>query len=122
MFLHIIPILLTLGVRPDCDGFGICIIERETEQLRLECQKYENCIPAELDYKDQEIILTVSTNKIQDKAFVKFFTKTHFEIDLDVPILDDIALAIACPKGTVIVKGSYPIDEQNGKIILRFKP
>jgi hypothetical protein len=58
--LNIISILLTLGSTPDCDGFGMCILEQRTEQAVETCMKYDNCIEAELDYQDRELLISVS--------------------------------------------------------------
>jgi hypothetical protein len=118
--LHIIPILLTLGAQPECDGFGICILEQVTEVTTTECLKYENCIRADLDYIADEFILTVSESKIKDKAYIKYFTKENFELEKDFTISDELAIALDCPKGSVLPKGKYPINEEHGKIIVRF--
>lgn len=119
--LHIIPILLTLGTSPDCDGYGVCILESQTEERSAECQKYENCISAEMDYADRELVLIVSQHKIKDKAFIKYFTKQYFELDKDFLISDELATALDCPQGTIIPQGKYPINEENGKIVVRMK-
>lgn len=119
--LHIIPILLTLGSQPECDGYGLCILEPETEIAVAECIKYDNCIKAELDFKDDEIILIVAEKKINDKAYIKYFTKENFDLDKDFSISDELAAVLECPKGTVLSKGKYPINEENGKIVIRFK-
>lgn len=119
--LTIIPILLTLGSQPDCDGFGICIVEHLTAPAAEECKKYENCIRAELDYVDEELILIVSEHKIGDKAFIKYFTKENFELEKPFTLSDDVCEALACPQGTIIPSGKYPINEENGKIVVRFK-
>ena len=76
---NIIPILLTLGNAPECDGFGMCILEKQTETSIENCLKYDNCIQAEMDYIENEIVLIVSQSKIKDKAFIKYFTKENFE-------------------------------------------
>jgi hypothetical protein len=119
--LTLIPILLTLGSQPDCDGYGICILEQQTEESIKECSKYENCIGAEMDYEDNTIVLIVTEHKIKDKAFIKYFTKEHFDLDKDYVISDEMAQAIGCPQGTIIEKGKYPINEESGKIVVRFK-
>lgn len=119
--LHIIPILLTLGSQPDCDGFGMCIIERESEITISECMKYENCIQAEMDFVEKELILIVSQSKIKDKAFIKYFTKQNFELDKDYTLPQDIAQELNCGTNLTIPKGNYPINEENGKIVVRFK-
>lgn len=119
--IHIIPILLTLGTQPECDGFGMCILEKQTESTVVECQKYDNCISADMDFEDRDIILIVSESKIKDKAFIKYFTKEYFDIDKDFLISEDMANALGCPIGTVIPKGKYPIHEENGKIVVRFR-
>jgi hypothetical protein len=119
--LQIIPILLTLGSQPDCDGYGICILEQQTEEAIKECSKYENCIGAEMDYEDNTIVLIVTEHKIKDKAFIKYFTKESFDLDKDYAITDEMAEAIGCPQGMIIEKGKYPINEDSGKIVVRFK-
>jgi hypothetical protein len=119
--LTLIPILLTLGSQPECDGFGMCILEQQTEAAIAECSKYENCIRADMDYEDKELILTVTEHKINDKAFIKYFTKEYFDLDKDFVINETMAEAIGCPPGTVIEKGKYPINEEGGKIVVRFK-
>lgn len=118
---NIISILLTLGTQPECDGYGMCIIENLTPTSAEECDKYENCIRADMDYAEEEIILIVSESKIKDKAFIKYFTKEHFDLDKDFAVTDEIAEALDCPKGTIIPKGKYPINEESGKIVVRFK-
>lgn len=119
ILLNIISILLTLGSAPECDGFGVCLLEKKTETTLIECAKYENCIQADMDYIDHEIILAVTQNKIKDKAFIKYFTKENFELEKDYTLSDDIAESINCPKGTVLRRGKYPINEENGKIIVK---
>lgn len=116
-----IPILLTLGSQPECDGFGLCILEKQTEETLTECAKYENCIAADMVYEDEVLVLTVAEHKIKDKAYIKYFTKPNFDLEKDFTISDEIAEAIGCPQGTVIEKGKYPINEENGKIVVRFK-
>ena len=81
LLFEIIPILLTLGAQPECDGFGMCILEKQTESSIENCLKYDNCIQAEMDYISNEIVLIVSQSKIKDKAFIKYFTKENFELD-----------------------------------------
>jgi hypothetical protein len=56
----LILILLTLGTQPECDGFGICEIEKMTEAKLEECSKFENCVLASLDYSESEFTLSVS--------------------------------------------------------------
>ena len=80
LLFEIIPILLTLGAQPECDGFGMCILEKQTESSIENCLKYDNCIQAEMDYIENEIVLIVSQSKIKDKAFIKYFTKEYFEL------------------------------------------
>lgn len=119
--LNIISIFLTLGSAPDCDGFGMCIVEPQTEQTAENCLKYENCIQAEMEYLDRELILIVSQNKIKDKAFVKYFTKEYFELDKNYTLPSDIVNSLGCPEETTIEKGKYPINEEDGRIVVRFK-
>jgi hypothetical protein len=119
--LHIFPILLTLGAQPECDGFGLCILEKQTEAAITECAKYENCILADMVYEDELLVLTVTEHKIKDKAYIKYFTKENFDLDKDFTISDEMAEAIGCPEGTVIKKGDYPINQEGGKIVVRFK-
>lgn len=119
--LNIISIFLTLGTTPDCDGFGLCIVEPQTEANTENCLKYDNCIQAEMDYQDREVVLVVSQHKIKDKAFIKYFTKEYFELDKNYTLPNDIANSIGCPEGTTIEKGKYPINEENGKIVVRFR-
>lgn len=120
-FFQIIPILLTLGSQPDCEGFGMCILEKQTETSIENCLKYDNCIQAEMEYEDQEIVLIVSQNKIKDKAFIKYFTKENFELDKDYSLPHDIIHELNCGANATIPKGKYPINEENGKIVVRFK-
>jgi len=74
-----------------------------------------------MDFEDNEIVLIVSQNKINDKAFIKYFTKEKFELDKHVEISDEVTALLDCPKNTTIPKGKYPINEENGKIVIRFK-
>jgi hypothetical protein len=94
----------------------MCIIENLSPTSGEECDKYENCIRAEMDYADEELVLVVSESKIKDKAFIKYFTKENFEPEKDFAISDEVAEALKCPKGTILQKGKYPINEENGKI------
>ena len=119
--LTFIPILLTLGAQPECDGFGMCILEKQTESSIENCLKYDNCIQAEMDYIDNEIVLIVSQSKIKDKAFIKYFTKEYFELDSDFAVPHDIVHELNSGANTIIPKGKYPINEENGKIVVRFK-
>ena len=121
LLFEIIPILLTLGAQPECDSFGMCILEKQTESSIENCLKYDNCIQAEMDYISNEIVLIVSQSKIKDKAFIKYFTKENFELDQSYTIPNDLAISIGCQENTIIPKGKYPINEENGKIVVRFK-
>ena len=120
-FLSVIPILLTLGSHPECDGYGICEVERVVETKLADCDRFENCVLANLDYEDAELILSISQSKIKDKTFIKYFTKEHFEIDRDVIISYEIARELNLPAAILIPKGKYPINEEHGKIVVRFK-
>lgn len=121
MLLHIITILLTLGSPPECDGFGMCLIENHSETAQAECMKYENCIEATMDYTDKTLSLIVSQSKIKDKAFIKYFTKETFEVEKTYTLSEDVASSLGCPIGTFIPTGKYPISEENGKIVVRIK-
>jgi len=83
--------------------------------------KYENCIQAEMDFVEKELVLIVSQSKIKDKAFIKYFTKENFELDKDYTLPSEIARELNCAENTTIPKGKYPINEENGKIVVRFK-
>jgi len=63
----------------------MCIIENLSPTSGEECDKYENCIRAEMDYADEELVLVVSESKIKDKAFIKYFTKENFELEKTLP-------------------------------------
>jgi hypothetical protein len=91
---NIISILLTLGTAPDCDGYGMCILEKKTEQTLETCLKYDNCLEAELTYQEREITLSVSHKKMKDNVYVKYFTTEHFRLDKDFSIPNDVADAI----------------------------
>jgi hypothetical protein len=119
--LTIISILLTLGSTPDCDGFGMCILEQRTEQAVETCMKYDNCIEAELAYQDRELLISVSHKKMKDNVYIKHFTTEHFRLDKDFTIPYDVADAIACPQELTIPAGKYPIYEEGGKIVVKIK-
>jgi len=119
--LNVIPILLTLGTQPDCEGHGMCILETESESTKNECLKKGNCIQAEMDYSENTIILIVSQSKINDHAFIKYFTKEYFELDRDFGVSGEVATRLGCPNGTLLPKGKYSINEEGGKIVVRFK-
>lgn len=119
--LNILSILLTLGTTPECDGFGMCILEQKTEQTLETCMKYDNCLEAELTYQERELILTVSHKKMKDNVYVKYFTTEHFRVDKDFSIPNDVADAIDCPQGLTLPAGKYPIYEEGGKIVVKIK-
>lgn len=119
--LDIISILLTLGTTPDCDGFGMCILEQKNEQALETCMKYDNCLEAELMYQDHEFIFSISHKKIKDNIYIKHFTTENFRLDKDFSIPIDVADAIACPQGMTIPAGKYPIYEEGGKIVVKIK-
>jgi hypothetical protein len=118
---NIISILLTLGTTPDCDGFGMCILEQRTEQTLETCAKYDNCLEAELAYQDRELYISISHKKMKDNIYIKHFTTEHFRLDKDFTIPNDVADAIACPQGLTIPAGKYPIYEEGGKIVVKIK-
>lgn len=119
--LNIISILLTLGTTPDCDGFGMCILEQKTEQALETCMKYDNCLEAELSYLDGELFISISHKKMKDNVYIKHFTTEHFRVDKDFSIPDDLAMASGSPQGITIAAGKYPLYEENGKIVVRIK-
>jgi hypothetical protein len=118
---NIISILLTLGTSPDCDGFGMCILEQQTEQALETCMKYDNCLEAELGYQDQELYLYFSQKKMKDNIYIKHFTTENFRLDKDFTIPNDVADAIACPQGLTIPAGKYPIYEEGGKVVVKIR-
>lgn len=118
---NIISILLTLGTSPDCDGFGMCILEQKTEQALETCIKYDNCLQAEVGYDDREISFFFSQKNMKDAIYIKHFTTENFRIDKDIALPEDINSAIGCPVGTVIPVGKYPIYEEGGKIVVKIK-
>jgi len=83
--------------------------------------KYENCIQAEMDFVEKELVLIVSQSKIKDKAFIKYFTKENFELEKDFTLPHDITHELNCGANATILKGKYPINEENGKIVVRFR-
>lgn len=119
--LNIISILLTLGTTPDCDGFGMCILEQRTDQALETCMKYYNCLEAELIYQDRELFISISHKKMKDNVYIKHFTTEHFRVDKDFSIPDDLAMASGSPQGITIAAGKYPLYEENGKIVVRIK-
>lgn len=119
--LNIISILLTLGTSPDCDGFGVCILEQQTEANKENCLKYDNCLQAEIDFEDREISLLFSQKNMKDAIYIKHFTTEHFRIDKDFALPDDITAAIGCQAGTAIPAGKYPIYEEGGKIVVKIR-
>jgi hypothetical protein len=118
---NIISILLTLGTSPDCDGFGMCILEQQTEQTLETCSKYDNCLQAEISYEDKEISFIISHKHMKDAVYIKQFTTEHFRVDKAVAIPDDIATSIGCPAGTIIPAGKYPVYEEGGKVVVKIK-
>ncbi len=80
---NIISILLTLGTSPDCDGFGMCILEQQTEASKEICQKYDNCLEAEISYEEEEISFIVSHKHMKDAVYLKQFTTEYFRMDKD---------------------------------------
>lgn len=118
---NIISILLTLGTTPDCDGFGMCILEQKTVQTLETCMKYDNCLEAELTYQERELTLSVSQKKLKDNIYVKYFTTEHFRLDKDFSIPNDVADAIGCPQGLFLSAGKYPIYEEGGKIVVKIR-
>jgi len=119
--LNIISILLTLGTTPDCDGFGMCILEQRTEQALETCMKYDNCLEAELAYQDRELLISISHKKMKDNIYIKHFTTEHFRVDKDFSLPDDLAAASGCPQGITIAAGKYPLFEENGKIVVKIR-
>lgn len=117
----IIPILLTLGTSPDCEGFGICTVDPPTEMAVDNCAKLDHCMMADLDYADGEFVLTISQSKLKDKVFIKYFTKEYFTLDKDFYIYNELAAELGAPANSVIPQGKYPISEEHGKIVVRFK-
>ncbi|MCE2962822.1 MAG: hypothetical protein ACK5UE_06510 [Chitinophagales bacterium] len=118
---NIISILLTLGTSPDCDGFGMCILEQQTEQALETCMKYDNCLEAELGYQDRELLISVSHKKMKDNIYIKHFTTENFRLDKDFTIPNNVAESIGCPQGLTIPAGKYPIYEEGGKIVVRIR-
>jgi hypothetical protein len=118
---NIISILITLGTTPDCDGFGMCILEQRTEQTLETCFKYENCMEAELSYQDRELYLYFSQKKMKDNIYIKHFTTEHFRLDKNFSIPNDVADALDCPQGLTLPAGKYPIYEEGGKIVVRIR-
>lgn len=119
--LNIISILLTLGITPDCDGYGLCILEQQTEVNKENCLKFDNCLQAEISYTDSELSLVVAQKHMKDAVYIKHFTTEHFRIDKEIAIPSDIADGIGLPQGTVIPPGKYPIYEEGGKVVVRIK-
>lgn len=119
--LNILSILLTLGTTPDCDGFGMCILEQRTEQTAENCLKYDNCLSAELSYTDRTLELYISPKNMKDNIYIKHFTTENFRLDKDFTIPNDVADAIACPQGLTIPAGKYPIYEEGGRIVVKIK-
>lgn len=113
--LNIISILLTLGTTPDCDGYGLCILEQQTEVNK------ENCLQAEISYTDSELSLVVAQKHMKDAVYIKQFTTEYFRIDKDISIPNDIADGIGLPQGRMIPPGKYPIYEEGGKVVVRIK-
>jgi hypothetical protein len=119
--LNIISILLTLGTSPDCDGFGVCILEQQTETNKENCLKYDNCLQTEIGYDDKEISLLFSQKNMKDAIYIKHFTTEYFRVDKDFTLPDDIASGVGCPQGTTIPAGKHPIYEEGGKIVVKIK-
>jgi len=118
---NIISILLTLGTTPDCDGYGMCILEQRTEANQENCLKYDNCLPADMGYEDGVFELSISHKSMKDAVYIKHFTTENFRVDKDIRIPDDIAQGLGCPIGTVIPVGKYPIYEEGGRVVVRIK-
>lgn len=117
----LIPIILILGSAPDCEGFGFCQVQRESTEVLADCESNTHCVAAQLDYIDGELILVVSQNKISDKAFIKFFTKENFELEKDYALPYPIRTELGFLDQVIIKAGKYPILEEHGKIVVRFK-
>jgi hypothetical protein len=63
----------------------------------------------------------VSQSKIKDKTFVKYFTKEYFDLDKDFIVPYELAKDFNFESAIVIPKGKYAINEEDGKIVVRFK-
>ena len=118
--INLLSIVLTLGSTPDCDGFGICMLQEVTAERTEKCKQNATCITASLARDEQGLMLIVSEKKMPDQVFVKFFTTDHFTLPQDVILAEPIAKSLGYNAALTIPKGKYAITEQDGKIVVRF--